>query len=140
MSSFSRTKESIRLAAVTVSASAILLALTGCQPSSAQTTSPQAEVSASPAEPPARIAAVKPQNKTLERRSNQPGEIMAFEETPIYAKVAGYVQSVDVDIGDSVKQGQTLAVLAVPELVEELKQKSALVLQAAAQIVQAKAA
>ena len=91
-------------------------------------------------EPPARVAVIKPQRKLLERRCEQPGEIAALEETPLYAKVAGYVQSVNVDIGDKIKQGQTLAVLAVPELVEELKQKGALVVQAQSQIAQANAA
>ena len=76
----------------------------------------------------------------MERRCEQPGEIAAFEETPLYAKVAGYVQAVNVDIGDKIKQGQTLAVLSVPELVEELKQKAALVVQAQSQIAQANAA
>ena len=75
----------------------------------------------------ARVATVKPQRKALERRSEQPGEIAAFEQTPLYAKVAGYVQAVNVDIGDKIKQGQPLAVLSVPELVEEAKQKTALV-------------
>jgi RND family efflux transporter MFP subunit len=91
-------------------------------------------------EPPARVTVIKPQRKLLERRSEQPGEIAAREETPIYAKVAGYVQAVNVDIGDRIKQGQTLAVLAVPELMEELNQKAAVVVQAESQIAQAKAA
>src|SRR6185437_16216236 len=91
-------------------------------------------------EPPARVAVIKPQRKLLERRCEQPGEIAPFEETPLYAKVAGYVQTVNVDIGDKIKQGQTLAVISVPELVEELKQKVALVVQAQSQIAQANAA
>jgi len=115
----------------------------GCQEqSSAQTKSLTTDASSSTdsEELPARVATIKPQRKPLERRCEQPGEIAAFEETPLYAKVAGYVQSVNVDIGDKIKQGQSLAVLAVPELVEELKQKAALVLQAQSQITQANAA
>ncbi len=119
-----------------------LLVLGGCQTSSIQPSSSSATAAAisDSDEPPARVTTVKPQRKLLERRCEQPGEIVAFEETPLYAKVAGYVQSVNVDIGDKIKKGQTLAVLAVPELVEELKQKAALVTQAQSQIAQANAA
>ena len=35
---------------------------------------------------------------------------------PLYAKVAGYVDSVPVDIGDPVEKGQTLIKLHIPEL------------------------
>jgi RND family efflux transporter MFP subunit len=121
----------------------LLLCLGGCQDqTSAQSKPPGAESSAAAQsdEPPARVTVIKPQRKTLERRCEQPGEIAAYEETPIYAKVAGYVQSVNVDIGDKIKQGQTLAVLSVPELMEELKQKEALVIQANSQVAQANAA
>ena len=116
----------------------VLICSGGCQPTSAQ--SPAANKATDSAEPPARVATVKPQRKALERRSEQPGEIAAFEQTPLYAKVAGYVQAVNVDIGDKIKQGQPLAVLAVPELVEEAKQKTALVVQAQSHITQANAA
>jgi HlyD family secretion protein len=91
-------------------------------------------------EPPARVAVVKPQRKLLERRCEQPGEIAASEETPIYAKVAGYINTLNVDIGDKITQGQVLAVISVPELMEELKQKAAVVVQSEAQIAQANAA
>src|SRR5580692_1020525 len=45
-----------------------------------------------------------------------PASIHVFIETPIYAKVAGYLKSIKVDKGDRVKQGQVLAVLESPEL------------------------
>lgn len=113
--------------------------LSGCQQSSAETEKKAPDASSS-AEPAARVAVVKPQRKNLERRCDQPGEIVALEETPIYAKIAGYVRSVNVDIGDRIKKDQPLVVLSVPELMEELKQKDALVVQADAHIQQAKAA
>jgi HlyD family secretion protein len=121
-----------------VSSCAGLFGCGGCQPTSAQTTVATKGVDSE--EPPARVTTVKPQRKILERRSEQPGEIAAFEETPLYAKVAGYVQAVNVDIGDRIKQGQALVVLSVPELVEETRQKAALVVQAQSQITQANAA
>lgn len=125
---------------------ALVIVLTssgGCQGQTNSQPTVAVGTSQSPAdseEPPARVSTIKPQRKLLERRCEQPGEIAAFEETPLYAKVAGYVQVVNVDIGDKIKQGQTLAVLSVPELFEDLKQKGALVTQAQSQITQANAA
>ena len=39
-----------------------------------------------------------------------------FQEIDVHGKVSGYVRHIYVDIGDRVRQGQTLAVLEVPEL------------------------
>jgi len=49
--------------------------------------------------------------------------MQAFEQTPIYPKISGYVLKWHVDIGDHVESGQVLAELYVPEMVKELKQK-----------------
>jgi RND family efflux transporter MFP subunit len=112
-----------------------IAALIGCGRSNVPTAP-----AASSEEPPARVAVVKPQRKLLERRCEQPGEIAADEQTPIYAKVSGYVARLNVDIGDAVKKDQVLAVVSAPELMEELKQKMAFVAQSEAQIAQADAA
>ncbi|MGH7879559.1 MAG: efflux RND transporter periplasmic adaptor subunit, partial [Candidatus Binataceae bacterium] len=45
-----------------------------------------------------------------------PGTIHGFIETPVYAKVAGYLKSIKVDKGDRVHAGQLLASLESPEL------------------------
>jgi membrane fusion protein (multidrug efflux system) len=45
-----------------------------------------------------------------------PGQLAAFEEVSIFPKVNGYVKSVSVDIGSSVKKGQQLMELEAPEL------------------------
>jgi len=52
-------------------------------------------------------------------------------------KVAGYVKHIDVDVGDRVKKGQTLAVLEVPELQDELNQVAASVRQSEQEVDQA---
>jgi len=44
------------------------------------------------------------------------GEFIPYQEVELHAKVAGYIRSIHVDIGDKVKQGEVLAVLDVPEL------------------------
>src|SRR6516225_165179 len=54
---------------------------------------------------------VKPERTTLRRTVRQPGQIQAYEQTPIYPKIPGYVLKWHVDIGDFVKEGQVLAEL-----------------------------
>jgi RND family efflux transporter MFP subunit len=48
------------------------------------------------------------------------GEFKPFQEVDVHAKVAGYIRVINVDVGDHVKEGQTLAVLEVPELAAQL--------------------
>lgn len=45
-----------------------------------------------------------------------PGTIHGFIETPVYAKVAGYLKTIRVDKGDRVRKGELLATLESPEL------------------------
>jgi len=52
-------------------------------------------------------------------------EFRPFQEIEVHAKVPGYVKHIDVDVGDRVKKGQTLAVLEVPELQDKLNQVAA---------------
>ena len=44
------------------------------------------------------------------------GIFQPFQEIDVHGKVSGYIRHIYVDIGDKVRQGQTLAVLEVPEL------------------------
>lgn len=44
------------------------------------------------------------------------GEFRPYQEVDVHAKVAGYIKAIYVDVGDKVKEGQTLAILEVPEL------------------------
>src|SRR5262249_55671650 len=69
-----------------------------------------------------------------ERELALPGDITAFEESPVYARVNGYVKTWTVDIGARVKAGDLLAEIEVPELHQQLKQAQALVLQAKANV------
>src|SRR5262245_45228271 len=121
------------------SAGLALLGLTaGCnRPSGA---SPDQAAQAPAAETP-EVKVVKPERKDVRRLIERPGfNIEAYERTPLYAKIPGYVQRWHVDIGDRVKKDQVLAELYVPEMVDDLKEKRAAVELAAAQIKQAEAA
>ena len=48
------------------------------------------------------------------------GELAPAEQVSLYAKVNGFVKNLHVDIGDSVKKGQLLAVLEAPEMDQRL--------------------
>jgi HlyD family secretion protein len=97
-------------------------------------------------QPPVRVTPIKPGRKTLVRTIELPGRVEAFEVAPLYAKVTGYVASIAVDIGDSVRgphgaePGAPLCELLVPELNDELAEKIAAVGQAKAEVLQSDAA
>ena len=48
------------------------------------------------------------------------GAFKPFQDVEVHAKVAGYIRTIYVDVGSRVNQGQTLAVLEVPELAAQL--------------------
>lgn len=87
-----------------------------------------------------RVTAGTPSRKTLTITTTQPGSIHAFEEAPLQPRVAGYVKTVMVDIGDHVERGQVLMEIDAPELIDEVAQHKALVAQAIAGQMQARAA
>lgn len=68
----------------------------------------------------------------------EPGQVEAAEQANLFAKITGYAESVQVGIGDHVKKGDVLAVLAAPELDAELRQKTALLEVAKVQVEQSK--
>ena len=44
-----------------------------------------------------------------------PASIHGYIETPVYAKVAGYLKTINVDKGDHVKAGEVIAMIESPE-------------------------
>jgi membrane fusion protein, multidrug efflux system len=44
-----------------------------------------------------------------------PASVHGYIETPVYAKIPGYIKTINVDKGDHVKAGQILAVIESPE-------------------------
>jgi RND family efflux transporter MFP subunit len=84
------------------------------------------------------VKLVTPVKQKLVHTISQPGTLRANEEAMIHAKVVGYAALVMVDIGAKVKgpvyetggklvkQGSKLLVVDVPEIVEEVQHKKAL--------------
>jgi RND family efflux transporter MFP subunit len=64
-------------------------------------------------------------------------EFQPFQQVDVMAKVAGYVRSIKVDIGDRVHEGQLLTTLEIPEMEDDLAKASASVDQADAEIATA---
>jgi RND family efflux transporter MFP subunit len=61
------------------------------------------------------VQVIRPQRGGLERTTDQPGTLRAFEYAPLYAKISGYLKDLHVDRGDRVKKGQLLARVYDPE-------------------------
>jgi membrane fusion protein, multidrug efflux system len=55
-------------------------------------------------------------SRKLEKTVSVPSDLVAFQSVAIYAKVSGFVESIEVDRGSWVRRDQTLAVLVAPEL------------------------
>jgi RND family efflux transporter MFP subunit len=53
------------------------------------------------------------------------GEFKPFQEVDLHAKVAGYIRTISVDVGDRVRAGQVLAILEIPELVAQVQEADA---------------
>ncbi|HXB07584.1 MAG TPA: biotin/lipoyl-binding protein, partial [Puia sp.] len=49
-----------------------------------------------------------------------PGELIAFQQVDLYAKVNSFVRKLYVDVGSEVKEGQLLATMEAPELQSQL--------------------
>ena len=54
-----------------------------------------------------------------------PGNIVGWNEAPIYARVEGYVKAWHADFGHAVKKGQILAEITTPDLDAEFRQATA---------------
>ena len=79
----------------------------------------QAAVSdTSSAEPTAGVAKVT--REDLYKAVTISAEFRPYQEVALHAKVSGYVSKMNVDFGDTVKAGQLMATLEVPELQDEL--------------------
>ncbi len=62
------------------------------------------------------VKVVSPATITIQRTTTQPATVHAYHQADLYAKVAGYLAELHVEIGQTVKAGDTLGVIAVPEM------------------------
>jgi RND family efflux transporter MFP subunit len=69
---------------------------------------------------PAIVDTVRVVTAPTETTLSLPGEAKSFYETTIFARTSGYLSKWLVDIGDRVKEGQTLALIETPELDDQM--------------------
>jgi membrane fusion protein (multidrug efflux system) len=86
----------------------------GCKSSNGET--PKNE----PAEEVAVTEVVTLQKGRLSSSLDMPGELIAFQQVDLYAKVNSFVRKLYVDVGSEVKAGQLLATMEAPELNAQL--------------------
>lgn len=107
-------KKRIYSAAVAALALCVSYALTACH---SPGTSDRASAETMPT---AKVAAA--QRGDISHVLTLAGQFQPYQVVDVHPKVSGYMSHINVDIGDIVHQGQTLAVLEVPELKAELQQ------------------
>ncbi|WP_395737868.1 efflux RND transporter periplasmic adaptor subunit [Prosthecobacter sp.] len=71
------------------------------------------------------LPAAKPTTGTIHRWVSLPATLAPWQQVLLHAKVTGYVSTISVDKGDSVKAGQVIAKLEVPELLADLAKSKA---------------
>jgi RND family efflux transporter MFP subunit len=74
---------------------------------------------------PLTVAVARVTREDLYNEVTIPAEFRPYLKVELHAKVSGYVDQINVDIGDQVKAGQLLARLEVPELRDELARAKA---------------
>ena len=70
--------------------------------------------------PPLEVEAIHLNKGEIWRSVSLPGNAIAYYNTTLYAKIAGYLKYINVDKGDLVKEGEVLAEIENPELEAEL--------------------
>jgi RND family efflux transporter MFP subunit len=109
---------------------AMLLSAAGCQGSRAATLGS----ASAPA-----VAVAKTARADLSQTLTLEAEFRPFQEIDVHAKVAGYLKKIYVDVGDRVKAGQVLAVLEIPELLDDVQQDEAVIKRSTEEINRAHA-
>ncbi|MGD1098152.1 MAG: efflux RND transporter periplasmic adaptor subunit [Bryobacteraceae bacterium] len=71
------------------------------------------------------VSVIHPKRGAMKDEIVLPGNIMAFIDSPIYARTSGYLKKWYVDIGGHVKTGQLIAEIESPEVDQQLDQAQA---------------
>jgi RND family efflux transporter MFP subunit len=71
------------------------------------------------------VAVAKVSREDLAQTVTLSAEFHPYQQVALHAKIAGYLQSIAVDVGDHVHEGQVLAQLDVPELKDDSEKATA---------------
>jgi RND family efflux transporter MFP subunit len=77
--------------------------------------------------------------ETGPRTIELPGSLTPFDSATLHARATGYISVRNVDIGSKVRKGDVLAVIAAPDLDQQLAQAKAQLVQLQAAVAQAEA-
>jgi HlyD family secretion protein len=78
-----------------------------------------------PDTPAASVVTARLQRRDISRTIELPGDVQAFQQAELYAKVSGYLRDVLVDKGDRVTAGQLLATIDLPETRHDVREAEA---------------
>ena len=92
-------------------------------------------VEAAPEQAAAQVAVVE--RGSIARVLTLAGQFQPYQIIDVHPKVSGFLRRINVDIGDKVRQGQSLALLEVPELQAQLKGTVAQVARSKDEIIRA---
>lgn len=84
----------------------------GCRPATTDS------AKAAPAAP-LGVPVTRPRRGPITRSVSLPANVRALQQTTLYARVTGYLKAINVDRGDTVKAGDVLAEIEVPELLAD---------------------
>ena len=71
------------------------------------------------------VQVVTPQRQDMVNALTIPANVAPWAQATLYAKVSGYLASMEADKGDRVRKGQLLAVIDAPEINEQYEQAEA---------------
>jgi len=103
--------------ALTVAAG--LACSTGCRPGAIDAASDQVKSR------PISVEVLTAIRTTMQRATTQPATVHAYYEARVFAKAAGYLTELKVDIGTIVRTGDVLAVIGIPEIAQQREAKLA---------------
>jgi len=111
----------------------LMFAALGCSTSPANSGGNSAAATPPPSAP-APVSTVAVVSRKLQTTISLPAQLIPYESVDIYPKVTGFVQTVTVDRGSRVRQGQVLVRLTAPELNSQRAQADAAVRTAQSQL------
>ncbi len=71
------------------------------------------------------VEVLQPERMDLVRSTTQPATVHADFQAELYEKVAGYLDTLNADIGDEVEKGQILGVVDLPEVSKSIERQEA---------------
>lgn len=107
-------KKRLSIIATAVLAFGVALGITACHSDADSSAAKAASI------PTAQVAAA--QRGDISHVLTLAGQFQPYQVVDVHPKVSGYMSRINVDIGDIVHQGDTLAILQVPELKAQLQQ------------------